>query len=52
MDFHFLEPFMAKIAFYWLGLSIFEKWLPKAPHQKGKTFQETQYFDQAFRNDL
>ena len=47
--FIFWTPCMAKIAFYWLGLSIFEKGSQNAPHQKGKTFQETQYFDQALK---
>ena len=32
-------PCMAKIAFYWLAVSIFEKKGSKnAPHEKGKTF--------------
>ena len=47
--FVFWTPCMAKIAFYWLGLSIYEKGSQNAPHQKGKFFQKTQYFDQAFR---
>ena len=45
--FVFWTPCMAKTAFYWLGLSIYEKGSQNAPHQKGKTFQETQYFDHA-----
>ena len=43
----FQTPCIAKIAYYWLGLSIFKKASKNALHQKGKTFQETQYFDYA-----
>ena len=42
--FIFWTPCMAEIAFYWFGLSIFEKGSQNAQLQKGKTFQETQYF--------
>ena len=38
-------PCMSKIALNWLGLSIFEKGSQNAPHQKGKTFRETKFFD-------
>ena len=41
----FWTPCMAEIAFYELNLSIFEKGSTNLPHHKGKTFQETQYFD-------
>ena len=46
--FIFWTPSIAEIAFYWLGLSIFEKRLQNAQHQKGKVFQETQYFDYVY----
>ena len=36
--FIFWTPCMAKIAFYWLGLSILEKVSQNAQIQKGKTF--------------
>ena len=43
--FIFWTPCMAKIAFYWLGLSILEKVYQNVQLQKGKTFQEPRYFN-------